>query len=227
MRDRLPVAVEYAGLGALLLAALLLWAIGGTVPNYDSYYALVWGRELLDGTTPSFEAYAAPTQHPLWLAVGALLGAVFGESADRALVLICLLCWVTFIAGAYRLGAVCLGRWTGALAAAFAAASASFLLYAVRGYVDMPFLALVVWAGVLEAQRPRRGLAPMLLLTLAGLLRPEAWVLAALYAAWLLRAQQTCNCRGLTLAVHVVARASTWLGSRPLRPSCGPPSMLR
>ena len=41
----------------------------------------------------------------------------------------------------------------GALAALFVAASASFLLYAARGYVDAPFLALVVWAGVLR--RPR------------------------------------------------------------------------
>jgi len=61
-----------------------IWLITRTYPNYDSYYHLVWGREALDGLMPSFEAYAAPTQHPLYVAVAAVLGVVFGESADRA-----------------------------------------------------------------------------------------------------------------------------------------------
>ena len=80
-----------------------------------------------------------------------MLGLVFGESADRALVLVCLLSHALLVFGTYRLGAAVFGRWSGALAALFVAASASFLLYAARGYVDSPFLALVVWAAVLEA----------------------------------------------------------------------------
>ena len=75
-------------------------------------------------------------------------------------------------------------RWR----ALFVAASASFLLYAARGYVDAPFLALVVWAGVLEAEG--RGPGAVALLVAAGLLRPEAWVLG-----------------GLLLAVAAVARS--------------------
>ena len=77
---------------------------------------------------------------------------MFGESADRVLVLVCLLSHAALVFGAYRLGAAVFGRWSGALGALFVAASASFLLYAARGYVDAPFLALVVWAGVLEAE---------------------------------------------------------------------------
>jgi hypothetical protein len=179
---------ELAGALAVLLAAAATWAIAPTYPNYDSYYHLVWGRELLDGLEPSFEAYAAPTQHPLYVALGAALS-LLGEGADRALVLLCLLSQGALVLGTYRLGAATFGRWAGLLAALFAGASASFLLYAARAYVDAPFLALVVWAGALEAARPRRapGGLPMLLLVLAGLLRPEAWVLAWLYAAWLWR----------------------------------------
>ena len=56
----------------------------------------------------------------------------------------------------------------------------------MRAFVDVPFLALVMWAAALEARRPRRGLAPMALLAAAGLLRPEAWVLAGLYWLWCL-----------------------------------------
>ena len=98
--------------------AVLVWALTRTYPNYDSYYHLVWGRQLLDGLEPSFTAYAAPTQHPLYVALGALLGLVFGESADRALVLVCLLSHAALVFGTYRLGAAVFGRWSGALARA-------------------------------------------------------------------------------------------------------------
>ena len=69
-------------------------------------------------------------------------------------------------------------------AAAFTGSSFALLLYAVRAYVDVPFLALVLWAGAVEVGRPRRGVPVMALLALAGLLRPEAWVLIALYWLW-------------------------------------------
>jgi hypothetical protein len=177
--SRFARPVEYAGAALAAAVALGVWALTRTYPNYDSYYHLVWGRQLLDGVEPTFTAYAAPTQHPLYVALGAVLGFVFGESADRVLVLVCLLSHAALVFGTYRLGAEVFGRWAGLLAALFVAASASFLLYAARGYVDAPFLALVVWAGVLAAT----GRSPWLLLVLAGLLRPEAWVLTGL--AWL------------------------------------------
>jgi len=191
-----PRAVELGGAAALVAAALLLWALAPTYPNYDSYYHLVWGRELLDGLTPTFEAYAAPTKHPLYVALGAVLGAIFGTGADRALVALCLLSHAALVVGAYRLGAAVFGRWSGALGALFVASSASFLLYAARGYVDMPFLALVVWAGVLAARDRTR--AAMGLLVLAGLLRPEAWVLAGLL--WLTRPRSPVLLAGAVIA---------------------------
>ncbi|MDX6724822.1 MAG: hypothetical protein QOD73_3226, partial [Solirubrobacteraceae bacterium] len=52
---------ELVVVGALALAAVLAWALVPTYPNYDTYFHLVWGRELLDGQRPSFTAYAAPT----------------------------------------------------------------------------------------------------------------------------------------------------------------------
>ena len=56
---------------------------------------------------------------------------------------------------------------------------------ALLGYQDMPFAALVVGAVLLEARRPRRGVAVLALLAVAGLLRPEAWVLGGLYWLWM------------------------------------------
>ena len=60
------------------------------------------------------------------------------------------------------------------------------------GYQDLPFAALVVGAVLLEAQRPPpRGSPVLVLLALAGLLRPEAWVLSGLYWLYLWPAATT------------------------------------
>jgi len=189
--------VEAAAVAVGLLAAVGLWLAVPTFPNYDAYYHLVWGRELLDGRSPSFEAYAAPTQHPLYIAVAAVVG-LLGAGADRALVAVTLLALVALTWATWRAARALFGPWPGALAALFVGSSFAFLLYAVRAYVDVPFLALVLGAaawelerggagtGAVEATRARGGgrLGPMLLLAAAGLLRPEGWVLAGLYALW-------------------------------------------
>ena len=44
---------------------------------------------------------------------------------------------------------------------------------------------LIVGAVLLEAQRRRRGVPVLALLVVAGLMRPEAWVLGGLYVLWL------------------------------------------
>lgn len=189
--------VETAVVAVGVLAVVGLWLAVPTFPNYDAYYHLVWGRELLDGRAPSFEAYAAPTQHPLYIAVAAVVG-LLGTGADRALVAVTLLALVALTWGTWRTARALFGPWAGALAALFVGSSFAFLLYAVRAYVDVPFLALVLWAAAWELERGRdekdaagtvavRGggrLGPMLLLVAAGLLRPEGWVLAGLYALW-------------------------------------------
>jgi hypothetical protein len=43
----------------------------------------------------------------------------------------------------------------------------------------------VIWAATLEAGKPRRGTPVFILLALAGMLRPEAWVLTGLYFLWM------------------------------------------
>jgi len=92
--------------------------------------------------------------------------------------------------------------------------SPTLRLYAARGYPDVPFVALVVWAGALEAERgatgPRRAAAPMALLVLAGLLRPEAWLLAGLYAVWLGRRAGLAG--RAALAAAVLAPPVVWAG---------------
>ena len=144
----------------------------------------LWGRELLQGTLPSFDAYRAPTQHPLWVVICIPLAAL-GRSGDRILLALCVLSFVGLVAGMYRLGRETFGWVVGLVAALLLLSRLDFPFLAARGYIDIPYLALILWAAALEAQRPKRGGMVWVLLTLAGLLRPEAWVLAGFYGLWL------------------------------------------
>ena len=52
---------------------------------------------------------------------------------------------------------------------------------ALTANIDVPFLALVLAAAAMEARRPRRGWPVLAALAVAGLLRPEAWLLGLAY----------------------------------------------
>jgi hypothetical protein len=171
---------EAAALGVLAIASLAGFLAYPTYPNYDSLYSLLWAREILDGVLPSFDAYRAPTQHPLWVALCIPLAAL-GDGADRVLLALCVLSFVGLVAGMYALGKQVFGTVVGVVAALLLASRLDFPFLAARGYIDIPYMALVVWAAALEVARPRRGGVVWVLLTLAGLLRPEAWVLAGVY----------------------------------------------
>lgn len=188
-RERLALAV-------LVLVAVAAWALVPTYPDYDAYHALIWGRDLLDGVRPGFEDPFAPTPHPLYVALGALLS-LAGEHADRLLVLVTVLSLVALIAGAFALGRALFGTAAAIAGALFVGSSFAFLLYAVRAFVDVPFLALVVWAAALAVRGHARPVVPMALLAAAGLLRPEAWVLAGLYWLWCLPGRSTGARAGL------------------------------
>lgn len=216
-----PARRERLAVCALVAFAVGCWALVPTYPNYDSYYHLVWGRELLDGASPSFEAYKAPTQHPLYLALCALLAGVFGGDADRVLVLVAALSLVALVWAVLRSGRAVFGTWPGVAAALLTGSSFALLLYAARAYVDVPFLALVIWAAALEAERPReRPLLVMTLLAVAGLLRPEAWLLAGAYwlwIAWPLRAGVRPGLLALAAAAPLAwAAVDLWVTGDPL-----------
>jgi hypothetical protein len=185
MARRLGTAVPWP---ALCLAALAAVALAGflafpTYPNYDSYYSLLWGKEAVHGTLPSFEAYRAATPHPLAVALGALLTPL-GAGADRLLVGATIASFVALAAGLYRFARVSYTPLVGLVAAALLCSRFDLPFLAARAYIDIPYLALVVWAAALEAARPRRGTSVFVMLAGAGLLRPEAWLLAGLYWLW-------------------------------------------
>jgi hypothetical protein len=170
-------------LGVLALGTLVGFLLYPTYPNYDSYYSLLWGRELLHGVKPSFDGYRTPTEHPLAVAFGMVLS-ILGDPADRVMVGATLASFVVLAAGLYRLARASFGTLVGLAAAALLCTRFDFPFLAARAYIDIPYLAFVVWAAALEAERPRRGTVVFVLLACAGLMRPEAWLLSGLYWLW-------------------------------------------
>ena len=182
-----PAIVRHAPAAAFLalcVGLLILFVAYPTYPNYDSIYALLWARELWDGQLPVFDAFRAPTQHPLAILFGVVLDP-FGRGVDRVVVLGAMASVAALAAGMYQLGRAAFNRWVGLVAGALLVVNWDLMMLAIRGYLDVTYIALVVWAAALEARRPRRGGPVLALLVLAGLLRPEAWVLCGLYGLWM------------------------------------------
>jgi len=169
----------------MCVVALVGYLAFPTYPTYDSFYALLWGRDVLHLHLPDFRVYRGPTEHPLAIAFG-MLCSLCGEGGARLMVLGSIASFVAVVAGLYRLGRLCFGPVVGVLAGLLALSRFFDENLAAQGYLDISYVALIVWAIVLEVQRPRRGLAVMLLLAAAGLLRPDAWLLAGAYWLWCL-----------------------------------------
>ena len=173
-----PVAWVAAVSGVLLL----LFPVG--FPNYDTIYALVWGRELAHGASPDYGAALPPTPHPL----ADLLGLVTTPLGNGAIDVTMVVAYVSLaLAGylVYRLGALWFDRPIGAVAALIVLTRAPYLSNGLRAYVDLPYIAFCLGALVIETKRPRAGWPVLALLALAGLLRPEAWGFAIAYWLWL------------------------------------------
>jgi hypothetical protein len=180
--------------GVLVGAAALRLLAGPGLVNYDTLYALVWGRQLAHGHLPDLEVAIAPTPHPLLNLGTTLLSPLsswpvdgrHGELAGTAVlvlayVALALLGWVVF-----ALGREWFNPAAGALAALIVLTRVPVLDFGARAYVDIPFLVLVLGALLAETRRPRAGGPVLALLALAGLLRPEAWLFSAAYLLWLL-----------------------------------------
>jgi hypothetical protein len=172
----------------LAFAAMCVLALVGyfafpTYPTYDSFYALLWGRDLLHLHMPDFRVYRGPTEHPLAIAFGALCS-IFGQGGARLMVLGSIASFVALVAGVYRLGRLCFGPVVGAVAGLLVLSRFFVENLAAQGYLDISYVALVVWATALEIERPRRGPVVFALLAAAGLLRPDAWILSGIYWLW-------------------------------------------
>jgi hypothetical protein len=169
-----------------LVLGMVAWAlVGRGLANYDTLYALVWGRDLAHGTLPDYDVSLAPTPHPLATLAGAILSPLGASGAIGATLVLAFawlgaLGWVT-----YRLGEAWINRAAGVLAAAIVLTRRPVLDFGSRAYVDLPYLVLVLGALLVETRKRRAGASVLALLGVAGLIRPEAWLFSAAYLAWL------------------------------------------
>jgi hypothetical protein len=184
--ERLPIGLT-CGILVGLLALTEALALGRLPLNlYDVSFTLDWGRELIHGQLPDIQVSGASTPHPLSILSGAL-AALFGSSALDVMRAV-----VFLAAGAMGVSLLVLGRACGSIAIGLLAALTLMLsepfIDATLGQAtasDLPSLAAVLGALALELSRPRRGLAPLLLLSVAGLWRPEVWLLSVAYWMYL------------------------------------------
>jgi hypothetical protein len=166
------------------VVAVLLLVFPHGFPNYDTIYALVWGRELAHGLSPDYSGVLPPTPHPL----ADLLGLVTTPLGDGAIDVTMVIAYLSLgLIGylVYRLGSLWFDRPIGAVAALIVLTRAPYLSNGLRAYVDLPYIALCLGALVLETRRPRAGWPVFALLALAGLLRPEAWLFSGVYGLYL------------------------------------------
>ncbi len=191
-----------AGLGALLWTAL------GGVANFDAAFALAWAQGLGAGGGPDYAAALAPTPHPLQTVV-ALALAPLGAGAETGVVGAAALGYGAAVLLSWQLGRAWSGKLAAWLAAALVATAPGLAAVAARGYLDVVALALVLGAALVETRHRRAGLPVVGLLAAAGLLRPEAWLLGALYVWWLAPATPARRLAGLALAT--AAAPAAWL----------------
>jgi hypothetical protein len=179
LRKWLSPLAWVAGVSAVLL---ILFPVG--FPNYDTIYALLWGREMAHGMSPDMGAALPPTPHPL----AELFGLVTTPLGDGAIDLTMIVAYASLaLVGylVYRLGSLWFDRPIGAVAALIVLSRAPYLSNGLRAYIDVPYIALVLAALLIETKRPRAGWPVLALLALAGLLRPEAWLFSIAYLAYL------------------------------------------
>ena len=196
------------GAGVLALAGLL-WLVYGEGPiGYDTAYALLWGDQLAHGHLPDYLALRAPTPHPLANLVGLAL-APLGDGAVDGVAIVS-----TVGLGALGWTAGALGRrvWSWPVGVLFALVLLTRPLLvgqALIASIDIPYLALVLGAAAMVARKPDRGLPVLAVLGVAGLLRPEAWLLSGAYVLFML--PRASPRRRATLVGAALVAPAFWL----------------
>jgi hypothetical protein len=193
------VALRWGGCLALAVASLALPA----APTYDPWAWIVFGREL---AVPGlgFSTHAGTGWKPLAVLFTAPL-ALLGDAAPSLWLVVVRAAGLVAMALAFRLAARAAGPIAGAIAAVALLASSDWLRYLSAGNIEPLVVALLLGAIELHL-RGRRG-AAFLLGALAGLARPEVWLLVGVYAAFLWLSDR----RWWPLAVGVPGMLALWI----------------
>ncbi len=172
-----PWRLLLVGCFALATLSLLL----PSVPTYDPWAWLIWGREILHGELVTTSGPSWKPLPVLFTTPFALLGST---GAPLAWLVVARAGGILAFAMAYRLGARLAGPVAGAVAAAGLILSREFIFNFARGNSEGILVAVCLWA--IERHLDGRRADAFLLGIAAALIRPEVWPLVAAYGLWLL-----------------------------------------
>lgn len=173
-----------------------------TVPSYDPWSWVVWGREVVDPHL-SFAVGGGPSWKPLPVVFTTVFG-LFGGAAPTLWVLAARAGGLLALPAAYRLAArlvpgPSLGQVVaGVLAAAGILLTQDWFYYMYRGTSEPLLIATWLWA--IDRHLDGRHATSFGLVVATSLMRPEAWPFLGVYAVWLWRRQPTLSWRALIFA---------------------------
>jgi hypothetical protein len=191
--------------------AALSAAILPTVPSYDPWSWIVWGREVFDPHL-SFTVAGGPSWKPLPVVFTAVFG-LFGGAAPTLWVIAARAGGLLALVAAYRLAARVVRSWTpgaspsdgfawgpvvaGLFAAAGVALTQEWSYYMFRGTSEPMLVAASLWA--VDRHLAGRYWTAFTLGVAASLIRPEAWPFVLLYAVWMWRRDRRTQTAALLL----------------------------
>jgi hypothetical protein len=168
-------------LGCLALAALSLTL--PSVPTYDPWAWIIWGREVAHGDLITMTG-------PSWKPLPVIFTTPFSLAGDDGAPLLWLVLaragGILAFAMAFRLGKRLAGPIAGLIAAAALILADEFIRNFFRGNSEGILVALCLWA--IERHLDGRRRDAFLLGLAAALLRPEVWPFIALYGLYLIAA---------------------------------------
>jgi hypothetical protein len=191
VRERPSVAAarDHPFLVATLVCTALAAISAGvlpTVPSYDPWSWVVWGREVFDPHL-SFFVGGGPSWKPLPVVFTAVFG-LFGGAAPTLWVIAARTGGLLGVVAAYRLASRLTGErhWSivaGLIAAAGVVLTQDWAYYMFRGTSEPMLIGTSLWA--IDRHLDRRYASAFVLGVATALLRPEAWPLLGVYAIWL------------------------------------------
>jgi hypothetical protein len=188
--------------GAWLAAAAGSLALPG-VPTTDPWAWVVFGREIV-GPGPGLSTISPTGWKPLAVLFTAPL-ALFGTGAPSLWLVVVRCAGLVATVLAFRLGARAGCVIAGALAALALLACSTWLRFLWAGNAEPLVVALLL--GAIELHLRGRHDAAFVLGALAGLGRPEVWLLVGGYAVYLRRSER----RWWPLAVGVPTMVALWI----------------
>jgi hypothetical protein len=193
--------------GCVVLAALSLLAPFALI--YDAWSWAIWSRQLAHGTLDTMGMTA-------WKPLPSLVGlpvALVGLSPGAAWLLVERAAALGSLVIAWRLGERGAGRWAGVIAVVGVLGISGWLRYVAEGYSE-PVVVTAVLGAALAALDRRIGWT-LVALTVAALMRPEAWPLLALAGLWAWRDAPSLRWVVVAIGVGVVVLwfGGEWLGA--------------